>query len=272
VASSWINGVRADRIGAEDRGLHYGDGLFETITCIDGRPRWLALHLERLRRGCQRLQLRWDDFQMLGAEIQSHTPAEGRCIMKLILTRGPAQQRGYRPSGDETPTRILRRYDWPAERAPAPTGFRVAVSSVTLGLNPLLAGLKHLNRLEQVLAQAAMGAAPLEEVLMLSSAGDVIGGSRSNIFLADETGLFTPSLADCGVEGIMRQVVCASAAAHGAPVRVRRVARPELSQVREAFLTNVRWGVQPIGLLEGRPLPERQHARALQEWLDAPHA
>lgn len=272
MASSWINGAQADRIGDEDRGLQYGDGLFETITCIDGRPRWLALHLERLRRGCLRLQLRWDDFQMLGAEIQAHTPAEGRCIMKLILTRGLARRRGYRPSGDETPTRILRRYDWPAERAAAPTGFRVALSSVTLGLNPLLAGLKHLNRLEQVLAQGAMGAAPLEEVLMLSSAGDVIGGSMSNIFLADEAGLFTPSLADCGVEGVMRQVVCATAAAHGVPVRVRRVARLELLQVREAFLTNVRWGVQPIGLLEGRALPGRQHARALQGWLDATHA
>ena len=272
MTTSWVNGHSADSIAIEDRGLQYGDGLFETITCIDGRPRWLALHLERLRRGCERLELRFDDFESLGKEIGACAAAEGRCIMKLILTRGPARRRGYRPSGEETPTRILTRHDWPRENAEAAAGFRVAVSSVTLGVNPLLAGLKHLNRLEQVLAQTAMRAAPLEEVLMLSSAGDVIGGSMSNVFFADETGLFTPSLANCGVAGVMRQVVCSAAERHGAPVRVRRVERREFARVQEAFLTNVRWGVQSIAQLEGRPLAQRSRAQTAQEWLDAAHS
>ncbi|HEV7985444.1 MAG TPA: aminodeoxychorismate lyase [Steroidobacteraceae bacterium] len=269
MTTSWVNGQRAAGIAIEDRGLQYGDGLFETITCIDGRPRWLALHLERLRRGCERLELRFDDFDSLGTEIGAHAAAEGRCIMKLILTRGPARRRGYRPSGDETPTRILTRYDWPPESPQAAAGFRVAVSSVTLGVNPLLAGLKHLNRLEQVLAQSAIRAAPLEEVLMLSNAGDVIGGSMSNVFFADDNGLFTPSLADCGVAGVMRRLVCTAAERHGAPVRERRVGRLELAHVREAFLTNVRWGVQSIALLEGRPLAQRGCSQSVRGWLGA---
>jgi 4-amino-4-deoxychorismate lyase len=148
-------------------------------------------------------------------------------------------------------------------------GFRVAISSVRLGMNPLLAGLKHLNRLEQVLAQSAMRDAPLEEVLMLSSAGQVIGGSMSNVFFADDMGLFTPALHQCGVAGIMRELVCAAAARAGIPVQVRGVEVGELPRLREAFVTNVRWGVQPIAQLEGRALDARSHARELRRLIDA---
>jgi 4-amino-4-deoxychorismate lyase len=136
-------------------------------------------------------------------------------------------------------------------------------------MNPLLAGLKHLNRLEQVLAQSAMRDAPLEEVLMLSSAGQVIGGSMSNVFFADDMGLFTPALHQCGVAGIMRELVCAAAARAGIPVQVRGVEVGELPRLREAFVTNVRWGVQPIAQLEGRALDARSHARELRRLIDA---
>jgi 4-amino-4-deoxychorismate lyase len=269
VADSWVNGLPAGSVASTDRGLQYGDGLFETLTCVDGRVRWLALHLQRLRRGCERLALPLPDCTALAAEIESRAPPQGRCILKLILTRGVARQRGYRPQGDEVPTRILSRHEWPPASALAGAGFRVAVSDVKLGVNPLLAGIKHLNRLEQVLAQAAMGHAPLEEVLMLSSANHVIGGSMSNAFFADDSGLFTPALTECGVEGIMRELVRSVAAAHGLPLAVRPVQAAELAGVREAFVTNVRWGIQSIAMLEGRPLAERGLAEVLRGWVDA---
>ena len=167
-----------------------------------------------------------------------------------------------------SPTRILTRHEWPLASERAEAGFRVAVSGVTLGINPVLAGIKHLNRLEQVLAQAAIGTAALEEVLMLSSARELIGGSMSNVFLADASGLFTPALDDCGVEGVMRALVCAAAAEHGMPINVRRVRAAELTGVREAFLTNVRWGVQSIAVLDGRPLHEDHRAQSLRGWID----
>ncbi|HEY6452868.1 MAG TPA: aminodeoxychorismate lyase [Steroidobacteraceae bacterium] len=270
--TTWINGRAALELSSADRGLHYGDGLFETITCVGGRPRWLPLHLERLRRGCERLGLPFVAFAPLQAEIGALAAGPERCIVKLILTRGVARRRGYRPAGDETPTRILTRYDWPQSERAAEQGFRVAISGVRLGINPLLAGIKHLNRLEQVLAQAAMLDAPLDEVLMLSSAGRVIGGSMSNVFFAGEAGLFTPALQECGVAGIMRELVCAAAAQRGEPVQVRPVEAEELQQVREAFVTNVRWGVQPIATLEGRTLPCRARALELRSLIDAASA
>jgi 4-amino-4-deoxychorismate lyase len=270
-ATSWINGRATDLLSSADRGLQYGDGVFETITCIDGRPRWLAQHLQRLRRGCERLQLRFEAFDDLGREIAAQAAAgESRCIVKLIVTRGPALQRGYAPQGDEEPTRILTRHEWPAPAAaPGTQGFRVALSGVRLGINPLLAGLKHLNRLEQVLARNAMRGAALEEVLMLSSSGQVIGGSMSNVFFGNHTGLVTPQLRECGVEGIMRGLVCEAAGRAGVPLEVRAVEVGELAQVREAFVTNVRWGLQSITQLEGRPLPSRHWAQALQASIDA---
>jgi len=189
--------------------------------------------------------------------------------VKVIVTRGRATRRGYAPAGDECPTRIVSRHDWPHALRPAGAGFRLGVSSVTLGINPLLAGLKHLNRLEQVLAQMACNEAGLDEVLMLSSAGELISGSMSNVFLADEGGLFTPELSACGVAGVMRQLVLQAAAAHGMALRVRPVALAELAGVREVFVTNVRWGVQSAQCLDDRVLVSDAHAQQLRGWIDA---
>ena len=270
---SWVNGLASDHVASVDRGLQYGDGLFETITCLDGRPRWLDWHLRRLRRGCEQLGIGFEEFDALGSEIAARAQGgSGRCILKLILTRGSATRRGYRPAGDEIPTRILSRHEWPDDPAPSPgsiADFPVAVSDVRLGVNPQLAGLKHLNRLEQVLAQRELRGTAREEALMLSSTGHVIGGSMSNLFLADEAGLSTPALEDCGVAGVVRELVCAAAARHGRPVRVRRVEAAELEQAREAFVTNVRWGVRSISELAGRTLHSRAHAQLARGWIDA---
>jgi 4-amino-4-deoxychorismate lyase len=267
-----INGRAGHRVDSADRGLQYGDGLFETIACHDGRARWLELHLERLQRGCERLQLAFRDFAALRAEIGGLAAGQRRCIVKVIVTRGSATRRGYAPAGDELPTRIVSRHDWPDTPAPGAPGFRLAVSGVTLGINPLLAGLKHLNRLEQVLAQIARDQAGLDEVLMVSTAGKVIGGSMSNVFLADDSGLFTPELSACGVAGVMRRLVLQAAATLGQRVCVRAVAASELATVREAFVTNVRWGVQSAHMLDGRVLPSDAHARQLCQLIDATHA
>jgi len=273
-----IDGQPAHDIDCADRGLQYGDGLFETIACRDGQPCWLALHLQRLRHGCERLRIAFQDFDALASEIRGLATGQQRCLVKVIVTRGSATRRGYAPAGDERPTRIACRYPWPpvepgtAAARHAAGGFRLGVSSVTLGINPLLAGLKHLNRLEQVLAQMARDQDAVDEVLMMSSAGLVIGGSMSNVFLADDSGLFTPALDDCGVAGVMRRRVLEAAASRGLALRVRPVAHGELAGVREVFVTNVRWGLQSARLLDGRPLSSDAHAQQLRDILDAAHA
>lgn len=266
-----VNGRPADQVAVSERALHYGDGLFETISCRLGRPRWLALHWQRLQAGCRRLQLPFEDFQSLTDEVTQLAAGTSECIIKVIVSRGAAKQRGYRPSGQETPTRIVSRHPWPVE-SDAGRPLRVALSSVRLGINPLLAGLKHLNRLEQVLAQQARPEG-IDEVLMLSSAGELVGGSMSNVFLVNEAGLFTPAVHQCGVAGVMRRLLLeiadSSRTDRACQIIIRPVSADELAGVSEAFVTNVRWGIRSIARLDGRELAGEDRARRLRTVLDA---
>jgi 4-amino-4-deoxychorismate lyase len=266
-----IDGRPGDRIACADRGLQYGDGLFETISCRDGQPRWLPLHIERLRTGLRRLHLPFREFDALQGEICTLASGQERCLIKLVVTRGTATRRGYAPSGAERPTRIVSRHEWPASGAQT-SGFRVGVSDVRLGVNPLLAGLKHLNRLEQVLAQMQCVDAGLDEVLMLSASAHAISGSMSNMFFADQSGLFTPELRECGVAGVMRRVVLRSAAAAAIPIQVRVVSSSELLGVHEVFLTNVRLGIQSVSRLDGRTLASDDYAQRLRRVIDETNA
>jgi 4-amino-4-deoxychorismate lyase len=264
-----INGLPGNRIDCNDRGLQYGDGLFETISCPAGRPRWLDLHLERLERGLARLRIVFHGLDALRREVHDIASAGSEdCLVKVVLTRGPATRRGYAPAGDEVPTRIVSRHPWPAP-SQASSGFRVGVSPVPLGINPLLAGLKHLNRLEQVMAQRDCAERQLSEVLMLTATRQVISGSMSNVFFVTEQGLVTPDLHDCGVEGVMRRVVLQAAPRAGLSVQIRLVEIEELAQARAAFVTNVRLGLQPVHWLDGRSLPSDECAQTLRRQIDA---
>jgi 4-amino-4-deoxychorismate lyase len=260
-----VDGQAGEQLSIRDRGLHYGDGLFETVRREGGRLRWFDRHLERLALGCERLGLAPPDAGLLRAEADAVASESPRAIVKIILTRGAATARGYRPRGDERPTRIVCAYDWP----PAPPAeFRAGLSAVRLGINPQLAGIKHLNRLEQVLAQRAAARRELHEVLMLSSTGGaVVGGSMSNLFAWRGDALQTPPVADCGVAGIMRSLVLEAAAALGIPVRIAALPVAELSGIQSLFVTNVRLGAQPIHWYEDRRLVEDARTAQLADWV-----
>ena len=264
-AAMLVDGEPEARIPAADRGLHSGDGLFETIACRDGRPRWLPLHLARLEHGCARLGIAAPSAATLSAEITRLAAGEAACIVKPIVTRGTARGRGYRPAGDEQPTRILARHAWPAA---AGRPWHAGLSAVRLGENARLAGLKHLNRLEQVLAQRERPEA-LDEVLMLAGHDEVISGSMSNLFIVEGERLVTPPIERCGVEGVMRRVVLETATRAGWRASVEPVSLMRLRTARTAFLTNARLGVQPLASLEGRPLEADARIGALAATIDA---
>jgi 4-amino-4-deoxychorismate lyase len=260
-----VNGRSGELVAAADRGLHYGDGLFETIVCRDGRPRWLPLHLARLQRGAVRLGIEPPPQATLAAEVGMLAASQPACIVKLIVTRGIARGRGYRPGGDEQPTRVLSRHPWPV--APAPM-WRLGISPVPLGENPRLAGLKHLNRLEQVLAQRERPP-QLDEVVMLSSAGEVISGSMSNLFMVEGERLVTPSLERCGVEGVMRGLVLEAAPALGWRTAIETVSVARLRSAAALFVTNVRLGLQRVASIDGADCGSDPRLQGLVEAIDA---
>lgn len=260
--TAWVNGVAADALSVQDRGLHYGDGVFETMTCVQGRVRWLDAHLERLQCGCARLQIAAPADAGL-RQAATLAAAGGDCILKLLVTRGNATARGYRARGDERSNWVLLRYDW---QPSPPAGLRVELGAVRLGSNPLLAGIKHLNRLEQVLAQRQLSA-ECDEVLLQDAAGRVVCGSMSNLFLFAGGGLRTPDLADCGVAGVMRAQVLRAAAALRVPVDVGAVSLAEVQAAPALMLTSVRLELAPVVRLAGRPLPVSPLLASLRQWI-----
>lgn len=264
-----IDGRPGASVSVRERGLHYGDGLFETIACVQGRPRLLARHLARLGRGCRRLQIPQPRPLLLSAEIEQLAAGHERAVVKLLLLRGPAQARGYAVRGDESPSRVLLRYPWPADPPLSGGGVRVRLARLCLGENPQLAGIKHCNRLEQVLARAEWTDPAIAEALLFSSGGALIGGTASNVFLVRGERVLTPALGRCGVEGVMRATVLELARRAGIACEVGELAAQDLAAAQELFLTNALIGIRPVTRLEARPLPVGAVTTALRAALAA---
>ena len=134
-----------------------------------------------------------------------------------------------------------------------------------MGENPRLAGIKHCNRLEQVLARVELQSTGAYEGLVGSGSGRLISGTMSNVFLDTDSGLVTPVLDQCGVAGIMREVVLREAPAMGLPVRVADIPLGELDDTRGLFVTNVRLGVLPVSRIDGRTVRISDAVRALAQ-------
>jgi 4-amino-4-deoxychorismate lyase len=263
-----VNGVRDAGLSALDRGVHFGDGLFETIACVKGRPRFLPLHLERLAFGCERLAVA-PNLDEIGAEVAQLARDVDRAIVKVLVTAGEAVARGYARAGNETATRITIRYPWPpGTGAQLHDGVMVRTLTLRLGENPRLAGLKHCNRLEQVLARAELAADPrLEEGILFSSSGNLVSATASNVFLVRESCLLTPRIDLCGVAGVMRRVVLREARRVGIPTRECELRAPDVQSAEEIFLTNARIGIWPVRSLDARELTPGPVTRHLQSVL-----
>jgi len=244
--SIWINGRRGTVIDCRDRGLQYGDGLFETMRVRRRRIRLLELHFERLAEGCRRLGI---DIRV--AELEREAAARARqCmdgVLKLILTRGRGE-RGYRPTGKERYTRVLSLHALPPSLA-LPKPVRVRLCHTRLGLNPDLAGLKTLNRLESVLARAEWRDERIWEGLMRDVEGTVVCGTMSNVFLRRGSTLMTPALDRCGIAGVMRRWVLEQAKELRLRVWQGRLPVEAFRDAEEVFMTNAVAGVVPVGRL-----------------------
>jgi 4-amino-4-deoxychorismate lyase len=246
---SWVDGQPLEWLSVKDRGLAYGDGLFETIAVSGGNPALLERHLARLGEGCARLLIDLD-LALVRAELLAFSRELGDGVAKLIVTRGDGL-RGYAPPQPGSPRRILQGSGKPSYPAGnAELGVRLFPCATRLAEQPLLAGIKHLNRLEQVLARAEWQDAEHAEGLMLDAAGRVIEGVYSNLFLFKGGVLLTPDLSRCGVAGVMRAELLAQAQAQGMRCDVRDIGVDALLQADEVFLCNSLYGVWPVRSLQ----------------------
>ncbi|MDP9197688.1 MAG: aminodeoxychorismate lyase [Pseudomonadota bacterium] len=262
-----VNGHAGGSIDPADRGLQYGDGLFETIVVQDGRARFLDWHLERLAEGGRRLELPLPEAALLKNEIERAWP-QGRGVVKLILTRGVGE-RGYRPPPDPQVTRIVTGYAWPADFEARKDGVRLGVCRTRLGRNAALAGIKHLNRLEQVLAQAECDDARMDEGLMLDDREHAISGTMSNLFFRLARGWVTPRVTESGVAGVMRRAFRAWAGEQGITIEERDVPVAELAAASAMLMTNAVIGARPIRMFARRALEADPAVVRFNGWLES---
>lgn len=260
-----VDGREGGGIDPLDRGLHYGDGLFETIAVLGGRPRLIEWHLERLCEGTRRLGFPAPDVGLLRREIGA-AGSGPRCVVKLILTRGSGE-RGYRPPRPAVPRRLVAAWDWPGPTAAQAEGARVGWCRTSLGRNPALAGLKHLNRLEQVMARAEWDDGVMDEGLMSDDRGRVISATQANLFARIDGRWSTPLVDECGVAGVMRRAFCAWQEERGTPVAVRALTRADVESASAMLLTSALAGAWPVRELAGRPLAADPEAREFNAWL-----
>ncbi|MDQ1302282.1 MAG: 4-amino-4-deoxychorismate lyase [Pseudomonadota bacterium] len=244
----WINGVPGRLIDITDRGLTYGDGLFETMAIRRYTPRFLDLHLDRLYAGAARLGLPAPERDKLHGQLTVAAAGIDEGVMKLILTRGPGP-RGYAPPQRQAPTVA---WGVQSQAVQQSTQIRVRWCATIAGRNPVTAGLKTLCRLEQVLARAEWQDASIAEGLMCDELGLLTGGTASNVFLVTGGSLWTPAVTHAGISGVMRRVILQQARGNGIEASETAVTRQVLLEADEVFISNALIGIRPVVQLEGR--------------------
>jgi len=245
-----INGISSEYVSVADRGLHYGDGVFETIACFGNRPVFIQPHLNRMETGARKLKIPFPDRQLFLDDINCLLSGNNsNRVIKLILTRGRGE-RGYRYDTKQTPTRICILSGWPDTVADwRRQGITARFCHTQVSLNPQLSGIKSLNRLDSVLASSELGTA-FNEGFLSDIDGNVIEGSMSNIFVVLNDALVTPDLSRCGVNGIMREQIIDIAHKNNINVETRNITRDEMLKSREIFVSNSVIGVCVVKQLE----------------------
>jgi len=202
-----VNGLPRDSVSALDRGLSYGDGLFETIRLIGAHAPLWNRHMQRLLLGCKRLRIPAPDPQQLWQEALQVSEGLPDAVLRITLTRGIGE-RGYALPAVSNTTRIVAAFPMPGLSAAIyRDGIRVHQCATALAEQPLLAGIKHLNRLEQVLARAEWNDPLIAEGLVCDRHGHAISATAANLFAVVDGVTITPSVDRCGVAGVARAAV-----------------------------------------------------------------
>jgi 4-amino-4-deoxychorismate lyase len=249
-----------------DRGLLYGDGVFETMAVTQGTPRFWQGHVDRLATGCERLGLPMTPQEILLREVQTVSAGQRRCVVKIIVTRGSAG-RGYAPAADARGNRVVCSWPWPQDPGElVVTGINTRVCTLRLGVQPQLAGIKHLNRLEQVMARSEWTDRTIHEGILLDHDDYVISAISSNLFLVHGGRLLTPRLDRCGVRGVMRAAILA---AFRERCEQRRITLDMLPEADEVFVCNAVRGIFPVTRIDHWEYEIGPVTREVQQWLDA---
>lgn len=264
-----VDGTPSDFLPADDRGLAYGDGVFRTLRIAEGMPRFWHRHYRKLAADCAKLAIMPPDEQALRDDLARIAADHPDCAVRITITRGSGG-RGYAVPGHPRPRRLVSASPLPEIPAAwADHGVRVRYCDLRLSAQPLLAGVKHLNRLENVLARAEWSDPGIAEGLLCDRQDHVIEGTRCNLFLVEQGRLVTPLLDDCGVSGVTRELVIELCAGRNLACSVEPVSRARLEAADEVFLVNSLVGTLPVASLESRQWHAFPVTLQIRSWIDA---
>ena len=256
-----INGALADKIPALDRGLAYGDGLFESIRFVAAvAPLW-SRHMQRLTESCGRLRIPAPDTEQLWCEAREVVRDMPQSVVRITVTRGIGE-RGYALPASPQPMRVVAAFaPPPVAREAYMHGVRLRVCTIRLAEQPLLAGMKHLNRLEQVLARAEWDDPTTADGVLCDSHGRVVSATMANLFVIVDGVLLTPALDRCGVAGVARAEVLAAYP----QTQVGELTLDALLGASEVFLSSSVRGILPVRSLDEQIYTPGPIARHLQQ-------
>lgn len=261
--SSLVNGEITELIPAGDRGLAYGDGLFETIAVRSGHPVLWQGHMDRLSRGCEHLGIGVPPQEVLLREVKTVAAGLANCVVKIIVTRGSGG-RGYAPAENAVPCRVVSAHPWPdGVSEENRLGVDGILCETRLALQPQLRGIKHLNRLEQVLAARELRPHPGKHGIMLNTEGYLITAISANLFAVNDGLLLTPRMDRCGVHGVLRERLLREQSAR---CERRRITLDLLREADEVFLCSSVRGFVPLRSLEDMHWDIGPVTRELQDW------
>jgi UPF0755 protein len=262
-----INGVYSHQIEQLDRGFQYGDGLFETIAIHNGQAVFLDHHLARLQKDCNRLKIPFPGTELLTSEVEQLSKDSNKAILKIILTRGVGG-RGYRQPDTIKTTRVLSLHPYPTYPDNYKKhGIHARFCDTRLGINPALAGIKHLNRLEQVLARSEWTDPAIQEGIMRDFNDNIIEGTMTNLFYIKGKRIYTAPIIVSGVSGIMRGIIMSLCANHQLIVIEQNFNQEDLLAADEIFVCNSIIDIWPITELASISFPAGEITGKIQSWL-----
>lgn len=267
-----INGLPGDSISANDRGLMYGDGVFRTLLIRQDKPFLWLQHYAKLQHDCAGIGIKCPPIQLLENDLQQlqndRLEQTSVAVLKIIISRG-LSTRGYAAAANPQITRILSIN--PAPEYPATfssQGIKVHICNLRLGHQPRLAGIKHLNRLENVLAATEWNNADIAEGILLDEDEHIIEGTRSNLFLVRNGNLYTPDLSKCGVAGLQRERVIDYARQHKIVCKITELTMDDLLAADEIFMVNSVIGLWPVRELPRFACKNFPVSLQIQDWLN----
>jgi len=262
---SIINGELTSVISVQDRAFNFGDGVFETIAVNNKKLQFWVEHYRRLIHGCELLGITVPSEKKLLNDIKQLEIDNGQYVLKIIVSRG-SSGRGYVADSVITPTVVVTLNSWPDnihdKRA---KGVESRLCHHRLVINPALAGIKHLNRIDQVIARNEWHNNDIAEGIMLDHNNNLIEGTASNLFVKIKNQWQTAAVQDCAVAGVIRAFVLARFADSNMSCVERKINRTELSSVQEMFVCNSVWGILPVTQCDNYELPVGNDTLELQK-------